>query len=59
MMNNPDKPNYRTMFELFYVDVGSLLHKKTTTILTLIFMEIYYGTDESKRPRPSCRTGCK
>ena len=59
MMNNPDKPNYRTMFELFSLDVGSLLHKKTTTILTLIFMEIYYGTDESKRPRPSCRTGCK
>ena len=28
MMNNPDKPNYRTMFELFYVDDGSLLHKK-------------------------------
>jgi len=27
-MNNPDKPHYRTMFELFYVDVGGLLHKK-------------------------------
>ena len=47
------------MFELFYVDVGSLLHKKTTIILTLIFMEIYYGTDESKRPRPNRRAGHK
>ena len=33
--------------------------KKLLTILTLIFMEIYYGTDENKRPRLNCRTGCK
>ncbi len=31
-MNNPDKPHYRTMIELFYVDVGSLLHKKLPSI---------------------------
>jgi len=35
------------------VSIGS-----TYTILTLIFMEIYYGTDESKRPRPNRRAGC-
>ncbi len=33
--------------------------KKLLTILTLIFLEIYYGTDESKRPRPNHRAGCR
>ena len=54
--------NYMTLnniTEIARVSVAWLLKTKATTLLTLIFMEIYYGTNESKRPRPSCRTGCK
>ncbi len=45
--------------EIARVSVAWLFKTKATTLLTLIFMEIYYGTDESKRPRLNHRAGCR